>query len=178
MPERTVLSPNHERLMTTERMNSGEEQAIQPTSLPLTWVHHPARHEPLRLAVFTFVLILTVAGLALLEPGSAFPAVAAAVLVAAASPFLFPTRYTLLEEGIRIRSLLARRSRRWEELRRWQADRNGILVSPFRAPSALDDLRGLYLRQPPPTVKAILQARLGNPIPLSASTPPPPGASP
>lgn len=151
-------------------------------ALPLTWVHHPAREEPARLALFAFVLILTVAGLALLEPSRIMPVVAAGVLIAAAAPFLFPTRYTLLPEGVRIRSLFSRKQRRWEELKRWQPDRNGILLSPFRAPSSLDDLRGLYLRRPPPEVRGVLELHLGAPtLPparvRSAAPTPPEGAT-
>jgi hypothetical protein len=109
-------------------------------------VVHPARDQPLRLALALTLIAAVVASLAAAWGGALFAALGAFVLLAAIAPFLFPTRYRLSEEGVEAEFLGQKRARPWREIRRVVPDRNGVLLSPFARPSLLDGPRGLYLR--------------------------------
>jgi hypothetical protein len=107
---------------------------------------HPAREEPVRLAIAAGVLLVVVGALVFVWESVLFAALGAFLLVAATSPFLFETRYRLSEEGVEVEFLGQKRARPWRELRRVEPDGNGILLSPFARRSLLDGPRGVYLR--------------------------------
>ncbi|MFM7200435.1 MAG: hypothetical protein ACKO6N_06570 [Myxococcota bacterium] len=112
----------------------------------LVWVEHPARRHPGRL-LFTAVWIFGVSiGLLVVEQSPVLALLSLGVLGGAASPFLFPTRFRLDARGMDIQTPFRRRAYDWGRMRSWQADQNGVLVSPFRHDSALDGMRGVYLR--------------------------------
>lgn len=109
------------------------------------WTAHPAKRRPRDLALVIAVLFLTT-GAVLASLESLFlTALAAVFLVAAIAPFLFPTHYTLTDQGISERRLFRTRSRRWQDLRRLQVGPGAALVSPFARPSMLDRYRGIVL---------------------------------
>jgi hypothetical protein len=111
----------------------------------MTWTAHPARQRPADLALVIAVVAITVA-VVLESFGSAlFGALAAAFLVAAVAPFLFPSRFVITEEAIECERALSRRTRRFADLRRIDVGPRTILVSPFPRPSWLDRYRGLFL---------------------------------
>lgn len=70
---------------------------------------------------------------------------AAAILVAAIAPFLFPTRYELDDWGIKERRLGRHRERAWTELRRMEIGQISVTLSPFRRASWMDRYRGLMV---------------------------------
>ena len=109
------------------------------------WISHPARRQPGQVALVSSVVMLT-AWTVLVTLGSPYLAlVAAALLVLAVAPFLFPTRHRLDDDGVEVRRLGGRRYRPWPELRRAEIGRGGALLSPFARPSRLDRYRGLVL---------------------------------
>ena len=61
-------------------------------------------------------------------------------------PYFLPTRYTLSEEGITVRSLFTRQKKRWNDYKRYYVDKHGIFLSPFEKPSRLENYRGMYIR--------------------------------
>lgn len=126
------------------------ETTVSPTSLPettaLVWVEHPARRHPFRLLLTAALLLLTSLGLLVVEQSLTLALLSLLVLGGAASPFLFPTRFRLDAHGIKVETPFRKRTYDWARMRSWESDRNGILVSPFRKPSSLDGLRGVYLR--------------------------------
>lgn len=151
----------------TAHPSVGLPAEISVDGLPLTWVDHPARNSPLKLAFTTFVVLLCALGLVMLEGSVPLALAGVVILLAAISPFLLPTRFTLNQQGVTQRSRLTFKQRPWQDLKRWQEDRNGILVSPFRAASWLDEVRGIYLRGGPrEEIRRILQQKLGEKTPL------------
>ncbi len=109
------------------------------------WTAHPARRRPRDLALCVAVIATTM-GAVLLSFSSALLCVLAGVLLlAATAPFLFPTRYTVTDEGVAAERAFRRRERRFAELRRLDVGPDAALLSPFRAPSWLDRQRGLLV---------------------------------
>lgn len=61
--------------------------------------------------------------------------------------FWAPTRFELGPEGIAIYGPLPIWQRRpWAQIRAFEVAANGVLVSPFRERSRLDNFRGVFLR--------------------------------
>lgn len=109
------------------------------------WTCHPARRRPRDLALVCAVVLLT-AGAVLGSLESVLLTVLAVVfLLVSTAAFLFPTRYTLTEQGVSERRLWRHRARRWDELRRLQVGPGAVLVSPFARPGWLERYRGIIL---------------------------------
>jgi len=109
------------------------------------WTAHPAKRRPRDVALVTSVAFVF-CGAVLSSLHSVWLTVlAAAVLLLALAPFLFPTHYQLTDEGVCERRFGRRRARKWEELRRVQVGSGAALVSPFTAPHRLDRYRGMLL---------------------------------
>jgi hypothetical protein len=112
---------------------------------PLVWTVHPAARR--RGAAVATVAVILLAGLAtsIVGGGTAWGAAAIVFLVLAVSSFLFPTRFRIDDEGVEVRHFGGRRRRAWSEVRRVVAVPGGVLVSPYRAASFRDRLRGIVL---------------------------------
>jgi hypothetical protein len=111
----------------------------------LSWTAHPAARRPkdamLAACVISLAMYAVLAG-----ARSAWLAVlAGVVLVIAAAPFLFRTHYRLDAQGISERRGFVTRSRRWDELRRFELGRDAALVSPYARARWLDRYRGITI---------------------------------
>lgn len=111
----------------------------------LVWTAHPVRHRPLRGLLVFGVLLVVEYSVAVGWEAPVLAVVCAFGILGATASFLFPTHYRLDAEGVEIRFLGTRRTRPWNQLRRYREAREGVLVTPFRKPSLLDGPRGLFL---------------------------------
>lgn len=68
-----------------------------------------------------------------------------ALLVSAEFPFFLRASCRFDAEGASLRRAGATVARRWEQVKSWYPDRNGVLLSPFARPFWLENFRGLYL---------------------------------
>lgn len=111
----------------------------------MQWSAHPARERPRDLVLFVSVLLLSM-GATLSAFQSLFLALlAATILLAAVSPFLFPTHYVLNDRGIREERLGRTRARTWQELKRVHIGRQAALLSPFAQATWMDRYRGIVI---------------------------------
>jgi len=67
------------------------------------------------------------------------------LLLGSLSAFYTPTKYILTEKEITIKRPLYTLKRPWAEIKRYEADKNGIFLSPFSRPRRLENFRGIYL---------------------------------
>jgi hypothetical protein len=111
----------------------------------LDWTAHPARRRPRDLALVGAVLFLTTGAVLVSFESLFMTGLAAVIVIASISSFLFPTHYRLTDEGIEERRLGMRRARRWGDLRRLEIGTGAALVSPFASKSWLDRTRGFLL---------------------------------
>ena len=123
-------------------MSAGEEEVPGE----IEWVCHPMRQRPRAAVILTLFLLLLVTGVhaSFLDPF--LTGLSAVILGVSLAPFYLPTRYGMTEDGISIRTVTGSREKPWDQYRRWQADRHGVLLSPFDRPSRLDRFHGLNLR--------------------------------
>jgi hypothetical protein len=75
----------------------------------------------------------------------AYGVVSAALLLAAMTRYLLPTRYELDDREAAWRQLVWHR-RSWTSFRRVDRHSDGLFLSPFRRPNRLDAFRGVFLR--------------------------------
>lgn len=111
----------------------------------LSWTAHPARSRPRDTAFVAAVLLLSMGAVSAAFQSLYLTILAAAILVAAIAPFLFPTRYELDDWGIKERRLGRHRERAWTELRRMEIGQISVTLSPFRRASWMDRYRGLMV---------------------------------
>ncbi len=120
------------------------DQAPPPTKLQ--WVSHPVREEPGGNWIVLLFVALIAAAMWLTTGRFYWVGFGVLIVLAANRQWFLPTFLTLDEEGAEVRGLLLRRRKSWREIKRAQADRHGVLLSPFAFPSRLEVFRGLFLR--------------------------------
>jgi hypothetical protein len=129
---------------------TGEDSASETTqgdesSDSLDWVVHPLKRKPL-VSVLVTVFILLCGLIVNWSTGMQwFAGLAMVIVFASLAKFYFPTRYRLDENGITIKTTTQTLKKEWSLYRTFYRDRNGLLLSPFTAPSRLENFRGLYL---------------------------------
>ena len=116
------------------------------SNVRIEWTVHPIKKNwKVSAGVVSFLVILC-AAIYFSFNSAAFLALSVTILVCSLAPFFFPTKYTLQDDCITVKSLLRRSSKEWESFKSYYPDRNGILLSPFPHPSRLENFRGVYVR--------------------------------
>jgi len=77
--------------------------------------------------------------------GIFFLCLAIILLLLSLLPFFLKTKYEMNEEGIAVRKPYSRFTKGWSQFRSFYPDKNGVLLSPFRKPSRLENFRGVYI---------------------------------
>ena len=111
----------------------------------MQWSLHLARRQP-RKAAAALALIAAASITAGYGFGSLILGLLAALLlIASISDFLFPLTFVLTDDGVAVRGLLHRRRMAWSQVRRVARDELGVKLSPLARRSRLDAYRGIYL---------------------------------
>ena len=111
----------------------------------LEWTCHPVKRRPVVSVAVTAFIFLVTAGVYYSTYSKWFALIAAVVLLASLAKFYFPTRFRLSDRQIKVKTTTQTIVKDWSLFRSSYADKNGILLSPFVAPSRLENFRGLYL---------------------------------
>jgi hypothetical protein len=143
-------------------------QPTAPAAAPppdFEWRVHPfAESRPK--AVLSIVAPLAMAALVHWWGGSwLWTGLGLLLLVSAEFPFFFPARCRFDAEGASLRRAGTTVARRWDRLKSYYPDRNGVLLSPFARPYWLENFRGVYLQygRHRDEVLRQLEARMGPP---------------
>jgi len=111
----------------------------------LRWRYQPVREGGWRLvAVIAFLIGVPV--LIGWLYGPFFVLLALVILGGSLGTYFLPTEYILYAGGLETRFLGVTRRFAWDQFRSHYPDRNGVLLSPFPAPSRLENFRGLFIR--------------------------------
>ena len=125
--------------------DSQNEQSAGHDGVALEWTCHPVRRKPL-VSVAVTVFILVVSAIVFYSTDSRlFTILALLVMSASLAKFYFPTTYRLTDDKIMVKTTTQTLYKDWSQYRSCYPDKNGILLSPFAAPSRLENFRGLYL---------------------------------
>lgn len=115
------------------------------TETTLKWTCHPLKRNKLR-SIGVCVLLSIIATLVYYGTNSlGFTILGVVILFASLAKFFFPTGYTLDEKGVTIKTMTQTLTKEWSIYRTFYVDKNGVLLSPFAAPSRLENFRGLYV---------------------------------
>jgi hypothetical protein len=138
-------------------MEENQPTAETENQLPvLTWEVFRARENPRKtiFAVAFILLVVTIVAVTYQHPLMVL--VTVAVFALALNSYFLPTTYTLDQNGITTDKLLFRYTRRWNEFRTFIRTTGGVVISPFRHFTYLDNFRGLHLllpKDPQPVLK-------------------------
>ncbi|NLO73083.1 MAG: hypothetical protein GX100_03090 [candidate division WS1 bacterium] len=129
-----------------ESQNSEIAQPAPEAPSEVTWVVWEARrHVLVALATLVFIVVLA-SGITWSLENRYYGGFSLVVLLIAVLPFFVPTRYTLTEEEVQVRSLLGTRSKPWANLKVYFRDgERGVLLSPVKTLSLVARTRGIYL---------------------------------
>lgn len=133
--------------MSPEPSPESQSVADQPVPQPLSWRIFRAQETPVRTILVTLFVIAVIV-IALLYYGPIMGLVALLVLFLALNSYYLPTTYTLNERGITTDKLLFHYTRGWSEFRSYVRTSGGVVVSPFRNWTYLDNFRGIHLLLP------------------------------
>ncbi len=68
------------------------------------------------------------------------------VVMASVHGFLFPVWYRIFDDQLVVQTFFGAQRRPWSTLRRADAGKHGVHLSPFSTPNRLDGTRGIYVR--------------------------------
>jgi len=112
----------------------------------ISWRSLPASRSMPRTVMVVVVLFVLFAFITWYT-GSLFMGLVLTIVVALSlGSYFTPTRYTLTEEGIHVRTWVTKMHRPWNVYRSHWPDKNGVLLSPFPHPSRLENFRGVFIR--------------------------------
>jgi hypothetical protein len=136
-----------EQLMPPEPNPESQSATDQPSPASLSWRIFRAQETPVRTLIVTLFVIVVIV-IALLYYGPIMGFVALLVLFLALNSYYLPTTYTLNEKGMTTDKLLFHYTRGWKEFRSYVRTSGGVVVSPFRNWTYLDNFRGIHLLLP------------------------------
>ncbi|RKZ01436.1 MAG: hypothetical protein DRQ04_04895 [Candidatus Hydrothermota bacterium] len=121
-----------------------EDKIAPMTEREISWQVLPIKKGGKKLMIFVIAL-LGIGVLLYLFAGLYWALFGLLLLLGSLSAFYTPTKYILTEKEITIKRPLYTLKRPWAEIKRYEADKNGIFLSPFSRPRRLENFRGIYL---------------------------------
>ena len=144
MPDDPQRGPNGAEL-DTRHSTFDTPDALDTQHVTLSWVSWPLRDEPRRktalLFAFIAVTVLISSLLALF-----YGVLAMVLLFILLGPYFLPSRMEVSDAGVKKFFFLFNRDRAWSVYKRFVAQKDGVFLSTFAAPSRLDSFRGDFLR--------------------------------
>ena len=126
-------------------MEESDTQADSVQEQTLSWVSHPfVRSTGKSIIAVSAVTVSLFFGAWYME-SIVFGALAGLVMFGSLAKFFLPTKYTFDSEGVTVKTTTQTYTRPWSMFRSFYTDKNGVLLSPFIAPSRLENFRGLYI---------------------------------
>lgn len=126
-------------------MNQTTQQKTEARLPDFEWRVHPFMESRLR-AILSVAAPLVISFLVHLWLGSwLWTGLGFLLLVSAELPFFLISYCRFDAQGASMRRAGTTISKRWEQLKSYYPDRNGVLLSPFTRPFWLENFRGLYL---------------------------------
>lgn len=121
----------------------------------ISWQVHRAKEYPKKtlsvsilLGVFLILLIIFY--------GLPWAIFASLILFASLNAYFLPTKYTLTDTEIIIDKKLFKYKLEWSRFRKYYITTTGIVLSPFKQKTFLDNFRGIHLLLPKENTEAII----------------------
>lgn len=123
-----------------EEKNSETENEIL-----LQWSYHPFKEKKGRGVIGIVIILAFLVAVYISLSSILWVLFCMLILGLGVMTFYFPTHYKITESNISSRCLINKKSKNWDDLRRYEEAEEGVLLSPMSKPSFLDRFRGLYV---------------------------------
>ena len=128
-----------------ERFETQNDLSEDQSANQLEWKTHPMKKRP-RAAILVTVFIFIIAGMVYsMTESNIFPTLTLIVLFASLAKFYLPTKFTLDDKFVIVKSTTQTIKKEWVNFRSFYPDKNGVLLSPFLEPTRMENFRGLFL---------------------------------
>ena len=122
----------------------------------IIWSVHPARKDKGKFYLFILSLLFSIV-LLYFAGGVFWTIFGTMVLLLALYPFYVKTEYLASPEGIFIKRPFYKKKRKWSEFRSIREYENGILLSPYKKRTFLENLRGEFLLVDPEDKRKVIK---------------------
>lgn len=113
----------------------------------MNWTVHPAKRN-LSKTVLSAAFIMTFVVIVGVFYGLFWSLFGFIVLFVSVHSYFFPTSYDINDEEIKIKNIFMTQKRKLSEFRRVYVGKNGVLLSPFRRKTFLNQFRGVFVLVP------------------------------
>jgi len=113
----------------------------------MTWSVHPANENPVK-TIISLVFIFGFLIFILIFYGPLLAALGFAFLLVSLHSFYFKTSYEIDPDSVSVRTIFGTQQRKLKEFKKIYKGKNGILLSPFKHKTFLNNFRGLFLYYP------------------------------
>jgi uracil-DNA glycosylase len=123
-----------------------DEAPTMKSEIRMAWVCHPAKRNYRTTGLVALFIVILVIVVYYATYSIWFSILAFIILAGSLAGFFLPTRYTLSDDEIVVKTTMQTVRKKWAQFRSYYPDKNGVLLSPFPRPSRLENFRGVYLR--------------------------------
>ncbi len=134
----------------------------------MKWTVHPAKRDMTK-TIISAVFIAAFLVIVGVFYGIFWSIFGFVVLVVSLHSYFFPTSYEVGAEEILVKSIFMTQKRKLDEFRRVYIGKNGVLLSPFRHKTVLNQFRGVFLLLPEnrDEIIAVLESRINKDQPAT-----------
>jgi hypothetical protein len=113
----------------------------------MNWTIHPAKRN-LSKTVLSAAFIVAFVVIVAVFYGLFWGLFGLIILFVSVHSYFFPTAYDVNDEEIKIKNIFMTQKRKLSEFRRVYEGKNGVLLSPFRRKTFLNQFRGVFVLLP------------------------------
>ena len=127
----------------------------------MNWTVHPAKRN-LNKTVLSASFIMAFVVIVAVFYGLFWSLFGFIILFVSVHSYFFPTTYDINDEEITIKNIFMTQRRKLSEFRRVYVGKNGVLLSPFRRKTFLNQFRGVFVLMPEKNIEILhfLRARI------------------
>jgi hypothetical protein len=114
----------------------------------MKWTIHPAK-ENKKKTILSLVFIGALLVYVFIFWGLIWGTIGLIFMFIALQPYYFPTRYELTDECAQVKTIFATQKRKLTDFKKVYVGKNGVLLSPFKRKTFLNNFRGIFLFLPP-----------------------------
>ncbi len=129
-----------------DKDSKNEQGAIEESGETFGWVCHPAKRKMNVTILVTAFLLIIVVVVWYVTYSKLFTVLSFLFLYGSMSSFYFPTKYTLSDSNIIVKTFSQTLTKEWSQYRTYYPDKNGVLLSPFARRTRMENFRGLYVK--------------------------------
>jgi hypothetical protein len=123
----------------------------------IRWRVHPLTENAWKSLLLWLIIAATGIGAYQWTGWPGMGAIAVVLLVVSMAPYIFPTNYLMDVDGIEITFIGVKRFREWTEFRNFLPHKDGVHLSTFKRPNAMEAFRGSYIRFKPGNREEVLR---------------------